>query len=103
MSATTAAMGPQTHGEQDVKCATQQVDRETERERYHTRAYFYLVTTDYRKCVEEYSSFVNQYPADRVGQANLAYCSLQLRNIPKAIEASRKAVEIVPNGVIQRV
>jgi tetratricopeptide (TPR) repeat protein len=25
-----------------------------------------------------------------------------LRNIPKAIEASRKAVEIVPNGVVQR-
>jgi tetratricopeptide (TPR) repeat protein len=74
----------------------------TERERYHTRAFFYLVTGDYQKCVEEYGNLVNQYPADRIGQADLAVCSLQLRNIPRAIEASRKAVEIVPNGVVQR-
>lgn len=102
MSGPSAALGRQADAEKYVKLAMQHVDRMTERERYHTRAFFYLVTGDYQKCVEEYSTLVNQYPADRVGQANLAVCSLQLRNIPKAIEASRKAVEIVPNGVVQR-
>src|SRR5260370_40267803 len=54
------------------------------------------------KWVEEYSSLVSQYPADRVGQANLALCSLQLRNIPKAVEAARRAVEIFPQAAIPR-
>ena len=102
MSGPSAALGRQADAEKYLKLAMQHVDRMTERERYHTRAFFYLVTGDYQKCVEEYSTLVNQYPADRVGQADLAVCSLQLRNIPRAIEASRRAVEIVPNGVVQR-
>ena len=103
MSGPAAALGRQADADKYLKLAMQHVDRMTERERYHTRAFFYLVTGDYQKCVEEYSILVNQYPADRVGQANLAVCSIQLRNIPRAIEASRRAVEIVPNGVVQRV
>jgi len=102
MSGPAAALGQQADAEKYLKLAMQHVDRMTERERYHTRAFFYLITGDYQKCVEEYSILVNQYPADRVGQANLAVCSMQLRDIPRAIEASRKAVEIVPNGVVQR-
>ncbi len=102
MSGPSAALGRQADAEKYIKLAMQHVDRMTDRERYHTRAFFYLVTGDYQKCVEEYGNLVNQYPADRIGQADLAVCSLQLRNIPKAIEASRKAVEIVPNGVVQR-
>jgi tetratricopeptide (TPR) repeat protein len=102
MSGPSAALGRQADAEKYIKMAMQHVDRMTDRERYHTRAFFYLVTGDYQKCVEEYGNLVNQYPADRIGQADLAVCSLQLRNIPKAIEASRKAVEIVPNGVVQR-
>jgi tetratricopeptide (TPR) repeat protein len=93
MSGPSAALGKQADAEKYIKMAMQ---------RYHTRAFFYLVTGDYQKCVEEYGNLVNQYPADRIGQADLAVCSLQLRNIPRAIEASRKAVEIVPNGVVQR-
>jgi eukaryotic-like serine/threonine-protein kinase len=102
MSGPSAALGRQADAEKYIKLAMQHVDRMTERERYHTRASFYLVTGDYQKCAEEYGNLVNQYPADRIGLADLAVCSLQLRNIPKAIEASRKAVEIVPNGVVQR-
>jgi tetratricopeptide (TPR) repeat protein len=103
MSATAAALGRQADGEKNVKLAMEHLDRMTERERYHTRAFFYYMTGDYPKCVEEYGSLVNQYPADRIGQANLAVCYLQLRNIPKAIEAARKAVEIVPNAAALRV
>jgi tetratricopeptide (TPR) repeat protein len=102
MAGPSVALGRQADGEKYIKLAMEHLDRMTERERYHTRAFFYLITADYPKCVEEYSALVNQYPADRIGQADLAVCSLQLRNIPKAIEASRRAVEIVPNGVVQR-
>src|SRR6202012_3582952 len=50
-------------------------------------------------CVQEYTQLVTHYPADRVGQNNLATCYTQLRNAPKAVEAARQAVEIVPKGV----
>jgi serine/threonine protein kinase/tetratricopeptide (TPR) repeat protein len=102
MSATSGGLGRQVDGEKYVKLAMEHLDRMTERERYHTRAFFYFMTGDYPKCVEEYSTLVNQYPADRIGQANLAACFAQMRNIPKAVEAARRAVEIVPSAVVQR-
>jgi len=42
---------------------------------------------------------LNQYPTDNVAQSNLGGCYLGLRNIPKALEAARRAVEIAPKGV----
>ena len=57
---------------------------------------------DYPKCVEEYSTLVNLYPADRVAQTNLAVCFVELRNIPKAVEAARRAVEIAPKSALER-
>jgi serine/threonine protein kinase/tetratricopeptide (TPR) repeat protein len=98
MSGASAALGRQADGEKYVKLAMEHLDRMTERERYHTRAFFYYMTGDYPKCVEEYGSLVSQYPADRIGQANLSVCYSQLRNAPEAVKAARKAVEIVPNG-----
>jgi eukaryotic-like serine/threonine-protein kinase len=102
MSATSAALGRQADGEKYIKLAMQHLDRMTERERYHSRAFYYFIVGDYPKCVEEYNSLVGQYPADRVGQANLAVCLVQVRNFPKALEAAGKAVEIVPRGAVQR-
>jgi len=102
MSATSAALGRQADGEKYIKLAMEHIDRMTERERYHTRALFYKRTGDYPKCIEEYGSLVSQYPADRLGQANLATCFALLHNFPKAAEAARRAVEIVPNAAVQR-
>ena len=39
------------------------------------------------------------YPADRVGQNNLASCYVQLREAPEALAAAKSAVQIVPKGV----
>ena len=76
------------------------LDRMTERERYHTRGFYYLVAGNYPKCVEEYSTLVAQYPADMVGQSDLSWCYAYLRNFPKAVEAARKAEEISPKGAV---
>jgi len=101
MSGTSLDLGRQEDGEKYIKLAMQHVDRMTERERYHTRAYYYLVLGNYPKCVEEYSTLVSQYPADRVGQSDLAWCHAALRNFPKALEAARKAAEIAPKGAVE--
>ncbi len=82
-----------------MKLAMEHVDRMTERERYRNRGLYYLTTGDSQKCVQEFTQLVAKYPADRVGQNNLATCYTQLRNAPKALEAAQHAVEIVPKGV----
>jgi tetratricopeptide (TPR) repeat protein len=85
-----------------MKLAMEHVDRMTERERFRNRGLYYLTTGDWQKCAQEFTQLVTHYPADRVGQNNLATCYTQLRNAPKALEAAQHAVEIVPKGVSQR-
>jgi serine/threonine protein kinase/Tfp pilus assembly protein PilF len=85
-----------------MKLAMDNVDRMTERERFRNQGLYYLTTGDWKKCVQQYSELVTRYPADRVGQNNLASCYTQLRNAPKALEAAQHAVEITPRGVGQR-
>ena len=85
-----------------MKLAMEHEDRMTERERYRDRGLYYLTAGDWQNCVQEYTQLVTQYPADRVGQNNLATCYTQLRNAPKALEAAQHAVAIVPRGVGQR-
>ncbi|MGA2908023.1 MAG: protein kinase [Terracidiphilus sp.] len=82
-----------------MKLAMEHVDNMTEREAYRDRGLYYLTTGDWQDCVQEYTQLVTRFPADRVGQNNLATCYTQLRNAPKALEAAKQAVEIVPKGV----
>jgi len=103
MSGTAYDLGRQTDGEKYIKLAMEHLDRMTERERYHTRGYYYLIVGNYPKCVEEYSTLVSQYPADRVGQSDLGWCFAELRNFPKAVEAARKAEEIAPRGALEHI
>jgi len=86
-----------------MKMAMEHVDTMTERERYRDRGLYYMTTGDWQNCVQELSQLVSRYPADRVGQNNLANCYLQVRNAPKALEAGRAAVAIEPKGVGQRI
>ena len=102
MAAMSQNLGKTQDAEKYMKMAMEHVDRMTERERYRNRGLYYLSTGDWQKCAEEYSQLVARYMADRVGQNNLATCYTQLRNAPKALEAARAAVEIVPKGVGQR-
>lgn len=85
-----------------MKQAMQHEDSMTERERYRDRGLYYLTTGDWQNCVQEYQQLVTRYPADRVGENNLATCYTNLHDAPKALEAARKAVALVPKGVGQR-
>jgi tetratricopeptide (TPR) repeat protein/predicted Ser/Thr protein kinase len=85
-----------------MKLAMEHVDSMTERERFRDRGLYYLTAGDWQNCVQENTQLVAHFPADRVGQNNLATCYTQLRNAPKALEAARHAVEIVPRGLAPR-
>jgi tetratricopeptide (TPR) repeat protein len=85
-----------------VKLAMQHEDRMTDRERYRMRGLYYFVEGNYQKCIEEYTELVNRYPVDNIGQGNLAACYIRLRNPAKAVEAERRAVDIVPKNAVLR-
>lgn len=85
-----------------MNVAMEHIDNMTERERYRDRGLYYRITGDWQDCAQEYTKLVTRYPADRVGWNNLSVCYTQLHNAPKALEAAKRAVEIVPRGVGQR-
>jgi serine/threonine protein kinase/tetratricopeptide (TPR) repeat protein len=84
-----------------MKLAMQHEDSMTEREKYRDRGLYYLTAGEWQNCVKQYTDLVKLYPADRVGQNNLATCYTQLRQAPEALEAAKQAVKIVPRGVGQ--
>ena len=102
MAAMAVNLDRQKDAEKYIRLAMEHEDRMTERERYRNRGLFYLVTGNWQKCVEEYTQLVSRYPAERVGQSNLASCLAQLRELPKAVEAARRVVEIVPKSALYR-
>jgi tetratricopeptide (TPR) repeat protein len=82
--------------EKYIKLALAHIDRMTERERYRTRAAYYLIIGNNQKCVEEFTDLSNKYPSDSVAYNNLAVCSSQLRDLARAREGYRHAVAIFP-------
>lgn len=89
-------LGRPQDAEKYIKDAITHIDRMTERERFRTRGLLYLLIGDSRKCVDEYSALLAKYPSDTGAYNNVAFCLIDLRNIPQALEATRKAVGILP-------
>ena len=102
MAAMAQNLGRTREAAQYINLAMQHVDRMTERERYRFRGQYYMSMGDWQKCVEEYTQLMERYPVDRVGQNNLASCLTSARLAPQALEAARRAVELVPKGAGQR-
>ncbi len=101
-SGVAANLGQFENSEKYAKLAMEHIDRMTDHERYRVRGLYYMGTSNWQKCIEEYNELVKQYPADNNAYINLASCYGALRNFPQALEASRRAVEIAPRSAQQR-
>ena len=87
-------LGQQQDAERYIKEALRYLDGMTERERFSTRGMFYRVTGDYQQCVKEYGELIARYAADVAAHNQLALCSTQLRDMPRALDEMRQVVEI---------
>jgi eukaryotic-like serine/threonine-protein kinase len=96
MASASHNLGRQQDAEKYIKEAITHIDHMTERERFRTRAFLYLLIGDQQKCVDEYSTLLMRYPSDTGAHNNMAVCLTQLRNIPKALEEERQAVALLP-------
>jgi tetratricopeptide (TPR) repeat protein/tRNA A-37 threonylcarbamoyl transferase component Bud32 len=73
------------------------MDRMTEREKYRTLGTYYLtIARNYDKAIENYTTLVSLYPADRAGHSNLALAYFYVLNFQKALEEGRASVAIYP-------
>jgi tetratricopeptide (TPR) repeat protein len=84
------------------KLALSKIDHMSDREKYRTRGAYYLVVREPDKAVEELQQFVDRYPADNAGLANLALAYFYRRDMARALEEGRRAVQIYPKNTIQR-
>jgi tetratricopeptide (TPR) repeat protein len=88
-------LGRHDEAEKLYKQAFSLLNRMTRREEHRTVGTYYLsVAKDYDKAVENFSTLVNEYPADRAGHSNLALSYFYTRNFAKALEHGNRATDI---------
>ncbi len=100
LASATGNSGRRQDADKYIRQALNHIDRMTERERFRTRGYFYLLTSDDQRCVDEYSALLEKYPSDTGAINDVAFCSTDLRMLKKAVEMEKKAVAILPKRAI---
>jgi tetratricopeptide (TPR) repeat protein/predicted Ser/Thr protein kinase len=97
-----ANLGKRQEAEKYYRLAMSHIDRMTDREKYRTRSGYYLLMRDQPKAMEELTALVSQYPADTAGHANLAFAYFLSRDMKRALEEQKHALEITPHSVLQQ-
>ncbi len=95
-------LGRQQDAEKYINEALRHLDGMTERERFSTRGMFFRLTGDYKQCVKEYGELITRYTADVVGHNQVALCASKLRDLRRAQDEMRQAVEILPKRALFR-
>jgi eukaryotic-like serine/threonine-protein kinase len=73
-------------------------DRVTQHERFYITAHYYYALGDIPKTIETYELWLKSYPRDAVPQLNIGVAYGALGQFDKALEASRKALELDPSS-----
>ena len=102
MAVASKAQGQQQDAEKYIRLALGHLDRMTERERYRTRGFYYALTGEGQKCVDEYTSLISRFPSDAAAHNNLAFCLSDLRIMSKALSEARQVAAILPKRLTYR-
>lgn len=88
--------------EEYYQMAFERIDQMSEREKHRTRGSYYIIKKNYPKAIEEFTALLEKFPADSVGYMNLALSYFYAREMAKAAEVGRHAVELYPKDVTKR-
>ncbi|MBM3295851.1 MAG: tetratricopeptide repeat protein, partial [Candidatus Aminicenantes bacterium] len=79
--------------------AMARLDSMNDREKYRTRGIWYLLTKNYAKATEEFTSLIKAYPGDSAGLSNLALSYFYARDMAKAVEEGRYYIKAFPRNL----
>ena len=101
LAAVYANSGQAEDAERHYKLAMEHLDRMTERERFRTRAGYYLFTRNNDAAIEELTALLDKFPADTAAMANLAFARFNRREFEAALDLGRKAAAVYPTAIAQ--
>jgi tetratricopeptide (TPR) repeat protein/predicted Ser/Thr protein kinase len=95
-------LGRMDEAEQNYQQAMSHIDRMSDREKYRTRAEYFLVKHEPREAIQEYTKLEQQFPGDTSVHTNLSFAYFLLRNMPMALEEARKSLEYSGKSSLER-
>lgn len=95
-------LGRVDEAEQNYQQAMSHIGRMSDREKYRTRAEYFLVKHEPREAIQEYTKLVQQFPGDTSVHTNLSFAYFLLRNMPMALEEARKSMMYSGKSSLER-
>jgi eukaryotic-like serine/threonine-protein kinase len=95
-------LGRMDEAEQNYQQAMSHIDRMSDREKYRTRAEYFLVKHEPKQAIAEYTKLVQQFPGDTSVHTNLSFAYFLLRNMPMALEEARKSMQYSGKSSLER-
>lgn len=95
-------LGRMDEAEKNYQQAMSHIDRMSDREKYRTRAEYFLVKHEPKQAIQEYTKLVQQFPGDTSVHTNLSFAYFLLRNMPMALEEARKSMEYSGKSSLER-
>ena len=102
LAAVESNRGRRSDAEKYYKEALARIDRMSDREKYRTRGGYYLLIRNPDNAIEEFTALTKQYPGDTAGIANLAGAYFYKRDMSRALQEGRRAIDPYPKNVPQR-
>ena len=99
LGAVANSLGRRDQAEEYYKQALARLNRMTDREKYRTRAGYYLLTRNPDKAREELQALLAQFPADSAGLSNLALAEFYRRDMARAVGLGLQGSALVPRNV----
>ena len=94
--------GKHTEAAKYYDMAMARIDRMSDREKYRTRAEYFLFKHEPREAIQQYTALVRQFPSDTSAHANMALAYFELRDFPMALQEGRLAVQYAGKSVLER-
>jgi eukaryotic-like serine/threonine-protein kinase len=95
-------LGQVQEAEQYYRKAMSHIDRMSDREKYRTRAEYFLVKHEPQSAIQEYTKLLQQFPSDTSAHTNLSFAYFLQRNMPMALEEARRSMEYSGKSLVER-